>query len=451
MSDMKVTADRIEGSQVVLNIEVGSEEMQEAIGKAYTRLGAKTAVPGFRKGKAPPAVLERYFGRDALVEDAAEHLLPEVYEQAVQEHEVDAIAQPQIEIIQIDPLAFKATVPVRPKVELGDYRRLKFKPVEVSMEEGEVTEALERIRYAQAPWEPVERAAKSGDLLSIEVEGRVGDKSVVNEKGGWYQLSPALPGAITGFAEQLEGVEKGEERKFTLKLPEEQEEFGGQDCDFKVLVNEIKEKKLPELDDELAKSLGQGFETLDALKEKIAADLKARKELEARSELEEKITTALVEQAEVEYPDILVQQELERLADERKDYLNQRQGIENYLASVNKTEEEFRDELRPIAERIVVRSLVIQKFAELEGIEVGDADISAGIDRMMERAPDERLREILDSPPARESVRRNMFVQKALDRLVELATGEEAAVAEEKEPVESPAKEEGDENGDAAE
>jgi len=448
---MKVTADRIEGGQVVLNIAVEAEEMEEAIKKAYSRMGSKTIVPGFRKGKAPPAVLERYFGRDAVVEDAAEHLLPEVYEQAIEEHEVDAIAQPQVEIIQINPLAFKATVPVRPTVELGDYHQIKFKPEEVVVGDVEVEEALEKIRYAQAPWEPVERAAKFGDLLSIEVEGKVGDKSIASEKEGWYQLSPDQPQPVPGFAEQLEGAKKGEERTFTLRLPEGQEEFGGQECEFKVLVNEIKEKKLPEMDDEFAKSLGQGFDTMDALRERITANLKSKKELEARSEIEEKALNAVVDLANVEFPDIMVQQELEHLAEERKRYFGDQQSLENYLDSIKKTEEEFRDELRPVAERIVIRSLVLQRFAELEGIEVGDADVNAEIERMMERASDEGLRQLLDSPAARRSMGQNLFIRRALDRLFEMVTGVKASVAQAQEPVESPVKEEGEENGDAAE
>ncbi|MCJ7521514.1 MAG: hypothetical protein MUP21_04785 [Dehalococcoidia bacterium] len=184
---MKVSTDRIEGSQVVLNIEVDAEEMESAIKKAYHRLGAKTTVPGFRKGKAPPEMLERYFGREALVEDAVEHLLPEVYDRAIQEQEVDAIAQPQVEVLQIDPLSFKATVPVQPTIELDDYHQVKFEQEAVVVTEEEEAEALEKIRYMQAPWTPMERPAKSGDLLAIDVEGTVEGEVVINEKEGWYQ------------------------------------------------------------------------------------------------------------------------------------------------------------------------------------------------------------------------------------------------------------------------
>ena len=448
---MKVSTDRIEGSQVVLNIEVDAEEMESAIKKAYHRLGAKTTVPGFRKGKAPPEMLERYFGREALVEDAVEHLLPEVYDRAIQEQEVDAIAQPQVEVLQIDPLSFKATVPVQPTIELDDYHQVKFEQETVVVTEEEEAEALEKIRYMQAPWTPMERPAKSGDLLAIDVEGTVEGEVVINEKEGWYQLSPDLPNALPGFAEQLEGAEKGEERVFTLTLPAEHGESGGKECSFKVLVNEIKEKKLAEMDDDFAKSLGQGLETLDSVKEKIAADLRSRKEMEAKNNLEEKAIKALVDLARAEFPDIMVQNEIDHLMSEQERHFGDRHGLEDYLNRLKKTQEEFRNELRPMAERIVLRSLVLQRFAELEGVEVSAADIDAEVENMMQYASDEGVRRLFDSSSARESLRRNLFIRKAIDRLAEIATAGEASVASEEESVVSPAKEEEDENGDATE
>jgi trigger factor len=251
---MKVSSEKIEGSQVVLNVEVEEAEMEAAIKKAYHRLGAKTTVPGFRKGKAPHEMLERFYGKEAFVEDAAEHLLPEVYDQAIDEQEVDAIARPQIDVVQINPLSFKATVPVRPEVELADYHEIKLEPEEVTVTEEEAAEVLEKIRDMQAPWVPVERPAQFNDLLAINVEGTVEGNVVIDEKEGLYQLLPDPPNAIPGFAEQLEGAEKGEERVFALTLPDNRGEFSGKECNFKVLVNEIKEKSLPELDDEFAKS-----------------------------------------------------------------------------------------------------------------------------------------------------------------------------------------------------
>ncbi len=254
---MKVSSEKIEGSQVVLNVEVEEQEMEEAVEKAYHRLGAKAAVPGFRKGKAPRDMLERYYGTEAFVEDAAEHLLPEVYDRAIQENGVDVIGQPQIDVVQVNPLSFKATVPVRPTTELGDYHEISLEREEVTVEDEEVEATLERLHHMQTPWEPVERPAKSGDLLAVDVKGTVEERVVIDEKEAPYLLTADPENALPGFSEQLEGAEKGEERAFSLTLPENRGELSGKECTFTVVVSEIKAKNLAELDDEFVKSLGQ--------------------------------------------------------------------------------------------------------------------------------------------------------------------------------------------------
>ena len=431
---MKVSTEKIQGSQVVLTIEADKEEMDKSLDRAYRRLAAKTAVPGFRKGKAPRPMLERYLGRDALVEEAANLLMAESYDKALEEHKVDAIARPKVEVLQVEPLSFKATVPVRPTVELGDYHEIKFIPETVVVTDEEVTEAQERLRQTRATWEPVEREAKFEDLLNIDVEGTAQGKVVVSEKGGWYPLSPGPSSSLPGFSEQLEGAKKGEERAFTLKLSQEFGELTGQDCSFKVLVNEIKQKNLPDLDDEFAKSLGRGIETIDALKEKVFADIKSEKERMERRRLEDKAIEALVAISRLEYPEILVQNEIDRLIDERKQYLGERDSLENYLKNVKKTEEEFRNELKPKAEDMIKRSLVLEKLGEVEKIEVSDAEVDAEVERIAQQSADERVRQVFSSQSGRESLRRNIYMRKIIDRLAEIATkGEETTPLEEKE------------------
>jgi trigger factor len=462
---MKVTKEKIEGSQVVLNVEIEAEEMESAVKQAYRRLGAKTTVPGFRKGKAPPEMLERYYGKEAFVEDAAEHLLPEVYDRAIDEHEVEAIAQPKIDILQINPLSFKATVPVRPTVELADYNEIKIEPETVEVTDEETTEALERLRYMNTPWEPVDRPARFGDLLAINVEGAVEDKVVIDEKEGLYQLEPDPPNAVPGFAEKMEGAEKGEERVFSLTLPEDRGELSGKECNFKVTINEIKDKNLPELDDEFAKSLGQGLETLDSLKGRIGTEIRSRKEWEAKTKLEDQAIEAMTALARTEFPDVLVENEVDRLIDERERYFGDREKLEMYLESIKKTQDELRNELKPMAERNVLRSLVLHKFAELESIEVNDSDVDVEVEQIVGNSTSEGVRQVVDNPSSRETLRRNLYIRKAIDRLMEIATGGQATVATEevtaeeavaeeepaeKEPAESPSKEEGDENDNAA-
>jgi trigger factor len=320
----------------------------------------------------------------------------------------------------------------------------------VEVTEEEVTEVVERLRSLQAPWEPVDRPAAVGDLLAIDVEGTIEKETVIDEKERWYELSHDLPSALPGFSQQMEGAEKGQERTFALTLPEGQGEYGGKECSFKVVVNEVKEKKLADLDDEFAKSFGQGVETLDELREKLATDLKARKEAEARNAVEEKAIQALVDAAKVEYPEVMVDSQVEHLVSQQSEEFGDRQGLENYLKSVGKTEEELRNDMRPLAERTVVRSLVIQRFAEMEGVDVSSAEIDAEVDLIKMRASGEGMSRLFQSPEARESLGRNIFIKKAMDRLYEIATGGNGSVAAEEESEISPAKEGEDENADAA-
>lgn len=426
---MKVSSQRIEDSQVVLNIEVEPGELEESLKKAYQRLNSRTSVPGFRKGKVPRPVLERYIGRSALLQDALDHLVPEVYNQAVQEQGIDAIDQPQIDVLQTEPVLFKATVPIRPTIELGDYHQLRLDPDPVEVTEAEVDSAIEQLRSRHALLVPVERASRFDDWLTLDVEGRLDGNSFLSEKGVQYHLVPDSSTPVPGFGEQLEGMAKGEEKEFSLSFPPDHptSELAGKECFFQVAVSEIKERRLPELNDEFAKSIGDGFETVDALREEIRANLTARAEEEVRRQLEERVVDSVVELAQVEFPTILVDREVNRLIAERMGELRRGEiKLEDYLRDVNKTEEELKNELQPLATRRVTRSLVLSKVAELEKIEVSTAEIDAEIDRIADKASDgkEELRKFFSSPGARESLEEALHTRKTLHRLVEIATGE---------------------------
>ena len=440
---MKATTEKIEGSRVVLNIETDSSEMDKSMEKAYRRLAAKTLVPGFRKGKAPRDMLERHVGREALVEEAANLLLVETYEKALEEHKVEAIARPEIEVAQIEPLSYKATVPVRPTIELGNYHGIKLVPDAVEVTEDDVNSALERMRNMKATWEPVEREAKIDDLLNLDVEGKVDDKVAVNDKGAWYVIAVEPPAAFPEFSQQLEGAKRGEERSFTLKLPDGFKELAGKDCAFTVKVNEVKQRNLPNLDDEFVKSLGQdvGTDTVDALREKAKAGIKSAKERMAKSKLEDKAIEELVAISKIEYPDIMVQNEIDRIIEERKRYAQG--GLEEYLKNAKKTEEEFRHELRSVAEDVIKRSLVMGELGSVEKVEVSAADIDAEVEKMVQGNNNaENVRKVFSSPSGRETLGRNLYMRKSVDRLIDIATKAEGATP-------SQEKEGGKEDGEA--
>ena len=284
-----------------------------------------------------------------------------------------------------------------------------MEPVEVGEEQ--IDEVLQQLRRMHSRWESVARPAQLGDVVAIDVEGRVDDRTVINEKSRWYHLSPGSPLPAPGFAEKLQGMEKGQEREFTLAIPEDypDPEITGQECQFRVSVAEVKEEHLPDLDDELAKSLVQGVDGVDSLREKVAADLKVSREARARQDLEDKIIDAVADMSRIEYPSVLVHDELERLMAAQREQLGGASSFQDQLKLRGQSEDEFVRELHPLAERRVLRSLILDKVAEAEGIEANDAEVDAEIERLASGENAERVRQVLSSPQARDSLKRGLL------------------------------------------
>jgi trigger factor len=425
---MKVSTEPVENSQVTLNIEMEPSEIDKYLDRAYNRLVKRVSVPGFRKGKAPRDILERHIGKDTLFQEALEDLIPSAYKEALDEQKIDPIAQPQFELIKTEPLIFKAVVPLKPTVKLGDYNqiRVESKPVEIS--EKDIDATVEQLREQQALLLPVDRPVQFGDVITIDVEGEREGEQFPIRKDVVYEVIKEARLPLPGFAEKLEGMTKDEERSFSLSYPQDYEmkELAGKDHAFKVTVKEVKEKKLPEVDDEFAKSLGK--DDLASLRGQIESNLKTRAEERARAELEQAAIDKLVELGEVEYPSVLVEKEIDRLLnDEARHFAEGVAGLENYLKTLNKTMDNHREELKPMATKRLVRSLVLGKLAESEKIEVKDAEIDAEVEKMAQDADKqaEEMRKLFSLPQARESIQQFLVGRKALDRLVEIAKGTE--------------------------
>ena len=424
---MKVAAEPMENSQVSLNVEMEAVEVDKYIERAYNRLVCKVSVPGFRKGKTPRDILERHIGKDVLLREALEDLIPEACVEALESQKIDAIARPQIEIIQTEPVVFKAIVPLRPTVNLGDYKviRLDSNPVEIGEED--VDAAIEQLRDQHATLLPVDRPVQFGDTATIDVKGKneEGESFTIRE-GLVYEVFAESRLPLPGFAEKLEGMTKGEERSFVLFYPPdyEMEELAGKEHYFEVKLAEVKEKKLPEVDDEFARTLGSEDSTL--LREQITTNLKTIAGERARLELEQRAIDAVIGISEIEYPQVLVDKGIDRLLDEETRYFTDgRTGLENYLKNVNKTMEDHCEELRPQAIQRVIRSVVLEKIAEVEEIEVNDSEIDDEIERMVKDAEEEAegMRKLFNLPQARESIKQSLVGQKTMERLVQVTTG----------------------------
>jgi len=432
---VKVSTERIENSQIVLEVEADPDELERSMEGAYHSLVNRAEVPGFRRGKAPREMLERHIGREALFGEALDRLIPKLLSQAIEDQGIEAIARPEIEITQTDPVTFKATVSVPPTVELGNYKEISIAPETVEVGEEDVNKVFDQLRYQHAIWEPVERPVKSSDLVTIDVTGNVEENTLLDRKDLQFQVLQGLPFPVPGFAENIEGLEKGQDKEFSISLPADYEvsELAGKECQFKVHVNEVKEIKLPELNDEFVKSIGQGIETLDALTENITSNLRVMSEEGASRRHEEKIINAVAEISRVEFPPVLIEHEIDRLIAAHERELSQnKMSLEDYLKSREKSNEELREELRPLAIRQVTGSLVLSKVTESEEITVTDKEIDEEVAEMVQSAGEqvEEVRKIFQNEVTRKSLENVLITRKTIKRLVEIASGGEEATTE---------------------
>ena len=425
---MKVTNEKTEDSQVFLTIEMEPAEMEESLENSYRRLVKKVNVPGFRKGKAPRAILERHVGQESLLQDALDDLVPQAYEKAVKEQEIEPFAQPQIEVSQTDPLVFKAVVSLKPVIKLGDYHSVRDKPEPVKVTKNDTKAVIEQLRHQHATWEPVERAVDFGDLVALNVESNLEGEPFINQKGAQYQVIRDSSSPAPGFAEQLVGMNKDQEKEFKLRFPSDYSgsELADKEVSFKTSVTEIKQENLPELTDELAGQVDPEFKTVATLRERISKDLKRTREERSQRDFEDRIIEAVVDLSEVEFPPILVEAEIHRLLDQQARSLQMQGGnLEQYLSSINKTEEQLHEELHPVATKRIAQSLILGKIAEQEKIEVSAAEIDTEIEETTKSSTQNKdeLEKLLNTPQARESIEQTLLTRKTVQRLVEITRG----------------------------
>ena len=423
---MKVTNEKTENSQVFLTIEMEPAEVEESLEESYKRLAKKANIPGFRKGKAPRVVIERYMGKESILEDALSHLVPEVYEKVIKEQKIDAVAQPEIKVTQTDPVIFKATVPLAPTVNLDDHHKIQVAPETVEVTEDDINRVMEQLRHQHAVWEPAERAVDFNDLVTLNMASDIEGEPFINQEGAQYQLVKDSRFPVPGFAEQLIGMKREEEKEFKLQFPSDyaKGDLSGKEPSFKVKIVEVKQEILPELNDDFATQVSSDLKTLAELRERVEANLKLGAEEKARISFEDKVIEAVVGLAKVEFPPIFVEMEVDRLLSEQSRQLQMEgKNLEEYLESINKTSEQLHEELHPLATKRVTRSLVLGKVAEEEKVEVSDVEIDAEIENMLKSATEKKedLQKLLNTPQSRESIRQLLMTRKTVQRLVEIA------------------------------
>lgn len=436
---MKVTKEKVENSQAYLTVEMEPPEIEEGLDKAYRRLVQKANIPGFRKGKAPRNILERYVGKEGLLEDAINHMVPTAYEKAIKEQNIEAVAQPEIEILKTEPVTFKAVVPLNPTVDLGDYKSVRVPPESTEVKEEEIKNVLDGVLHQHATWEAVDRPVEFNDAVIMDVDSTVEDKPFIQQKAAQYQVLKDFTAPLPGFAEQLVGMKKGDTKEFKLPFPADypREGFAGKEANFKVTINEVKQERLPELTDDLAKKVDESLANVDALRERVTKHLKLRAEQRARLALEEKAVDAAASGAKVEYPPVLVEIEIDRMINDQARRLQlDARGLEEYLKGIKKTGEELRNDLRPMAQKRVTRALVLDKIAETEKIAVAESEIDAEIKGILDTTGDknrEQMEQYLNNPRSRESIKSLLLRRKTIERLAEMARSAPSTPAEAKE------------------
>jgi len=424
---LKVTKEKEENRQAYLAIEMEPAEMEEALEDSYKKLAQKVEIPGFRKGKAPRTLVERHVGRERLVEEAINKLVPQAYEQALKEQEIVPYAQPEVEVTQTEPVIFKAVVPLIPTVELGDYKSIRMTPDKAEVTEEKIDSVLEELRHQYGTWETVERPLEYNDLAVIDISGKVEEKPYVEKIGTQYQVLKEVVSPAPGFSEQILGLKKDEEKEFTLNFPADypNNEVAGKEGVFKVKLTEIKEEKLPEMNDKLAAQISPEFNTVKLLREETKKRLKENTEEQSRMDFEEKVINAAIEQSQTEYPPVVIELEIDRIINEQHRRLQlSGQGMDDYLQSIGKTGEQLREELRPVSIKNVDASLVINKITGEENIEISEDDIDNRINGMTQNTQEEnreQLKNLFNNPETRQSVKQSLITRKTIEKLVEIA------------------------------
>ena len=424
---MKATVEKIEKNKVKLEIEVDPHIFDKAMESAYLKNRKNIAIPGFRKGKAPRKVIERYYGERIFYEDALNIACPEAYDQAVKENGIEPVDRPEIDIVQIgqgNPLIFTATVTIKPEVELGQYKGVEVEKVEYPVTDEEVEERLRQELERNARWITVEdRAVKLGDRVTLDYSGTVDGEAF---EGGTAQNQSLEIGSgrfIPGFEEQLIGANIGEEKEIKVTFPEDyfREELKGKEAVFKVTVHEIKEKELPALDDEFAKDVSE-FDTLEEYKADLRKKMEEIAKERAQVENENNVISKVVENATVDIPEVMVENQLDSILRDF-DYRLRFQGLdlERYLKLTNTSLDDFRAQYRNEAYNRVKTQLVLEKIAREEAITVEEADMEKEYERMAEqykRSVDEVKKDFAGSA---EYIKENLLIQKTVDFLVHSA------------------------------
>lgn len=428
---MNVTQGEVEERQVTLRIELDDDDLEPYVERGFRQVVGKMRIPGFRPGKAPRRVVEGMVGREGLISESFDFMVGDVISKAVEEQEIESVGFPHVENVEFDPVVVEATVALNPVLDLGDYRSIRVEedPVEVSDED--VEDELEALRKQQSSWEPVERPVALDDLVTMDVAGRINGVEIIDETDSQYLVDPSSTLPFPGFAAELEGLEVGKPMNFFLDLPDDypDNELADKQIEFSVTITDVKQRLLPELDDDFAKSVSDNYETLDDLKEQLRENIQNATIRQNEHEYREEAIEELVVNADMEIAPIIIQHEIEHM-EERREEMMERLGIseDDYNRFTGKTAEEIRDEMHEEAVEKLNRSYAISAFIEEEALEISDDELNGRLKQLAREGDETTGRKLtnkeLRSERVKSSIRESLLIEKALDRLVLIAKGQ---------------------------
>ena len=421
---MSLQVEKLEKNMAKLTIEVSADEFSKAVEEAYQKNKGKISVPGFRKGKVPKKMIEQMYGKAVFYEDAANALIPGAYEKALEECEETIVSSPKIDVTQIEEgksFIFTAEVALKPEVTLGAYKGVEVDKIEVSVTDEEVEADLKQQQENNSRVVSVERPVADGDIAVIDYEGFADGVAFEGGKGEDYSLTIGSHSFIDNFEEQLIGKNIGEECEVNVTFPEEYhaKELAGKPAVFKVTVKEVKEKQLPELNDEFAGEVSE-FETLEAYKEDIRKKLTEKKEAEAKNQKEDAVITAVIENAQMEIPEAMVETQQRQIVDEFAQRL-QMQGLsmEQYFQFTGLSYQHMMEQVKPQAERKIKSRLVLEAVVAAENIAATEEDYEEEIKRMAEgyRMEADKIKELMGEQ-GKKQIMEDLAVRKAAEFVV---------------------------------
>lgn len=425
---MSVSVEKLEKNMAKLTIEVSAEDLEKAIQGAYLKQKNRINIPGFRKGKAPRAMIEKMYGAGIFYEDAANALIPEAYSKAVDECGENIVSQPSIDVVQLEkgkPFIFTAEVALKPEVTLGDYKGLEVPKSDVEVTEDEIAGELRKEQENNSRTIDVDdRAVADGDKVILDFEGFVDGEAFEGGKGTDYPLTIGSGSFIPGFEEQLAGVEIGKETEVNVTFPEDYQakELAGKAAVFKCTVKKIEVKELPELDDEFAKDVSE-FDTLDEYKADIKKNLEEKKAETAKRAKEDAAVDAAIANATMEIPDAMIDSQVNQMIEDfARRIQSQGLSMEQYMQFTGATPDALKEQMKPQALKRIQSRLVLEKIAEAEDIQIADEKLDEEIGKMAEmyKMEVDKLKEMMGDYE-KEQMKKDMAVQEAVTLIAEAA------------------------------